>query len=69
MGRMPDDLAPEDHMIENPSQRVNRLAVAAAGLHPAMTAVKMRADLAKKAVELYKQQTGKLSNAIDDATI
>ena len=35
----------------------------------AKKAVKMRSDLAKKAVELYKQQTGKLSNAIDDATV
>jgi len=35
----------------------------------AKKAVKMRSDLAKKAVELYKQQTGKLSNAIDDAKV
>ena len=33
----------------------------------AKKAVKMRADLAKKAVDLYNQQTGKLSNAIDAA--
>ena len=35
----------------------------------AKKAVKMRSDLAKKAVGLYKQQTDKLSSAIDDAKV
>ena len=43
-GRLPEHLAPEGHMDDHPGQLVGRRGVAAAGLHPAMTAVKFKAD-------------------------
>jgi hypothetical protein len=65
MGRTPDDLAPEDHMMDNPGQLVSRLGVAAAGLHPAMTAVKMRADgsVGTSAGRKGGEETGKVARA------